>query len=442
MQNENTASVGVAPTQKSQRINSIDVLRGVSLLGILLMNITGFGLYNAYMDPTVNGGSEGWSLNVFMITSMFFEGTMRAIFSMLFGVGIILFTQKTNAGTGSEVTDLFFRRLWWLFLFGIIHCYLLLWNGEILYAYAIVGMFAFSFRHLKPKLLIGFAALFIALITLWEISDYHNDSTLYKEATEAQLKKDKGETLSKEETASIEAWKGKLEKLKPSPEKVKEEIEANHQDYLSIVMHKVPENQWSQTTFLYRYNFLDVLAMMLLGMALFKMQILTMGKSRSFYLKMILIGYTFGLLINYWELNTVISGNFSILALGKSFLTYQLGRIGVVFGHIGVIMLFLKTNWLLFLQKSLAAVGQMALTNYISHSIICNVIYLGMDYYGMVQRYELYYVVFGIWIFQLIISPIWLKHFYFGPMEWIWRCLTYWKKQPFKKPYNQGELAA
>ena len=433
MQNENTAATGVAPTGRADRINSLDVMRGISLLGILLMNIVGFGLYNAYMDPTINGGSEGWNLNAWLATSLFFEGTMRAMFSMLFGIGIILFTSKTNVGNSSEVVDLFFRRLWWLFLFGIIHCYLLLWNGEILYAYAIIGMFAFSFRHMEPKKLIIIAALLISCGVLWEVSDYRGDVALNKAAMEAEAKKAKGLTLTKEDSTSMTTWEEKLKKNKPGPEKIKEEIDAQHQDYISIVMHKVPENQWMQTTFIYRYDFFDVLAMMLLGMALFKLQILTLGRSNRFYLLMILIGYTIGLSVNYWEASTLISTQFDMLSFGKSFQTYHIGRLGMVFGHIGVIMLFIRSGWLLFLQRSLAAVGQMALTNYISHTIICNIFFLGFDYFGMLQRYELYYLVFGIWLFQLIVSPIWLKYYYFGPLEWVWRCLTYWKRQPFVK---------
>lgn len=433
MQNENTAATALAPTGKSARINALDVMRGVSLLGILLMNIVGFGLYNAYMDPTINGGSEGWNLNAWFTTSMFFEGTMRGMFSMLFGAGILLFTAKTNVGNGSEVTDLFFRRLWWLFLFGIIHCYLLLWNGEILYAYAIIGMFAFSFRHLQPKKLLIMASFFLALAIGWEINDRYADVKLHETVSMAEAKKSKGEVLTKEESGALEAMEEKVKKNKPDADKVKEEIDAQHQDYWSIVLHKVPENQWMQTTFLYRYDFFDVLSMMLFGMALFKMQVLTAGKNNKFYGLMVLLGYSIGLTTNYWEATTLMAENFSMTAFSKTFQTYHVGRISMTMGHIGLIMLFIKSGWLQFLQRSLAAVGQMALTNYISHTIICNIFFLGFDYFGMLQRYELYFIVFSIWIFQLIVSPIWLKYYYFGPMEWVWRSLTYWRKQPFAK---------
>jgi len=413
----------------------MDILRGVSVCGILLMNITGFGLYGAYEDPTVNGGATGWNLKVWWINSIFFEGTMRGMFSMLFGASILLFTNRSAEGNSGMVTDLFFRRLLWMVLFGIIHCYLLLWNGEILYCYAITGMFAFSFRHLVPKKLIIAAAVLVTLATLWNVNDYAKNKKAYTAAEAATTKSNNGETLTEEETKAIENWAGTVSGRKPDQEKVDEEIAARHEGYLSIVMHKVGENQYMQTFFLYRYNFLDTLSMMLLGMAFLKLGILKATRSNRFYWLMTSIGYCIGLAVNYYETNLIVSNEFSILSLDQSSITYNVGRIAMTIGHICIIMLFIKSGWLAFLQKALASVGQMAFTSYITQSIICNIIFLGYGFslFGKLQRYELYYVVFGIWIFQLIVSPIWLRHFRFGPLEWVWRSLTYWQRQPFRK---------
>ena len=110
----------------------MDTIRGISLFGILLMNIVGFGLYKAYFDPTNNGGATGWSLKVWWMNLLFFEGTMRGMFSMLFGAGILLFTGRSvQSNQGTVVTDAFFRRLLWMILFGVIHCYLLLYLGPL-----------------------------------------------------------------------------------------------------------------------------------------------------------------------------------------------------------------------------------------------------------------------------------------------------------------------
>jgi len=422
------------PTRSGQRINSMDIIRGISLCGILLMNIVGFGLYKAYMDPTNSGGSTGWNLDAWWTTSMFFEGTMRGMFSMLFGAGVILFTDRpSEKNQGSAVTDLFFRRLLWLLLFGIIHCYLLLWDGEILYCYALVGMFAFSFRHLSPRKLIIGVALFLLFTSLMNVKDYYQTLNNYEAAMTANSKKVNGDELNKEETIAVSTWEDKVRVDKATPEQTKDEIEAREKGYFSIVLHKAPENEYMQTTFLYRINFFDVLAMMLLGMAFLKNGILKAEKSKKYYGLMVLAGYSVGFSVNYFEAQYLINNHFEIQAFYKTYMTYHLGRIATTMGHIGMIMLFIKSGWLGFLQKSFAALGQMAFTNYIMQSLICNFIFLGygLAMYGKLQRYELYYIVFGIWIFQLIASPVWLKYFYFGPLEWAWRSLTYWKKQPF-----------
>jgi uncharacterized protein len=426
----------VLPTNQAERIAPVDTIRGISLFGILLMNIVGFGLYKAYFDPTNNGGATGLNLKVWWMNMLFFEGTMRGMFSMLFGAGILLFTGRSvQNNLGTAVTDLFFRRLLWMILFGIIHCYLLLWDGEILYTYGIVGMFAFSFRHLSPKKLMIGAATILVVSTAFSIRDYTKYESNFAKSTEAKAMRAKGDSISKEQAAAIEKWDATVKQEKVTPEQLKEEMEARSKGYWSIVMHKLPENQYMQTAFLYFIGFWDTLAMMLWGMAFFKLGILKAESSKRFYWLMALIGYGIGITINYFETVQIVQSNFTILSFYKNFLTYQLGRIPVTCGHIALIMLFVKSGILPWLQHSLAAVGQMAFTNYITHTIICNFIFLGYGFsmYGKLQRYELYYIVLGIWIFQLILSPIWLKYFRFGPLEWVWRSLTYWKMQPFKR---------
>ena len=404
------------------------------------MNIVGLGLYEAYEDPTNSGGATGWDLKVWWVNTMFFEGTMRGMFSILFGAGILLFTGRSENNSGSSVTDLYFRRLLWMLLFGVIHCYLLLWEGEILYSYAIVGMFAFSFRHLKPKQLIIGATSILLVATALSTKDYFQAKNMFESATTAEQKKSKGENLNKEEEHAIEQWNNKVSEMKATPEQVKDEMEARSKGYISIVMHKAPLNEFMQTTFLYRLGFWDILAMMLLGMALFKLGILKAARSTRFYILMAVIGYSIGVTVNYFESSLLISNHFSILSFHKSGMTYNLGRIPTTMGHIAVIMLFIKSAWLPLLQRALAAVGQMAFTNYITTSIICNFIFLGYGFamFGKLQRHELYYIVAGIWMFQLIASPIWVTYFRFGPLEWAWRSLTYWQKQPFRKPLLTG----
>jgi uncharacterized protein len=433
----------LSPTGNTNRINSVDIIRGISLCGILLMNITGFGLPHAYVDPTVFGGATGSNLAVWWTNSMFFEGTMRGMFTILFGAGIILFTGRpTESINGVSVTDAYFRRILWLLLFGIIHCYLLLWHGEILYTYAIIGMFAFSFRHWKPRQLVIGAIVLLLLATAWSVKDYFYEKNTFDLATAAQQKKEKGTTLTKKEESAIADWQSIFSEKKPTTEKLNEEIDAYHQDYLSILVYKGPINQYMETTFFYRIAFFETFAMMLLGMALLKNGILKAEKSNRYYIMLALVGYSVGLSVNYWETSYVMAHQFQIIALDLTDITYNLGRVFTTLGHIALIMLFIKSGILMLVQSALAAVGQMAFTNYIMQTVICNTIFLGFGFslYGMLERHELYYIVASVWIFQLIASSIWLQYFRFGPLEWMWRSLTYWQKQPFRKANVRADV--
>jgi uncharacterized protein len=296
-------------------------------------------------------------------------------------------------------------------------------------------MFAFSFRHWNPKRLIIGAAVLFAIATTLSIKDDYQLKKTAATAVAAKIKKKNGQPLTKTETKAIEKWDEKVREDKPTPARLKEEIVERTKDYWSIVMYRAPINAANESIFLYRYDIWDILAMMLMGMAFLKNGILKASKSNRYYLLMVLIGYAIGLTTNYFETSYIQSHNFDILAFSRTSISYDLGRVATTCGHIGLIMLFAKSNFLPFLQKSLAAVGQMAFTNYITHSIICNIIFLGYGFamFGKLQRYELYYIVVSIWVFQLIFSPIWLKYFRFGPLEWLWRSLTYWKMQPMKR---------
>lgn len=424
----------ISALKLSDRIQSLDIMRGVVLLGILLMNINGMGLAGAYENPTVSGGSTGWDLKTWITTNMFFEGTMRALFSLLFGVGMfILLDRLEKKGAGINAANIYFRRLTWLLVFGLIHCYLLLWDGEILYNYALMGFLVYSFRNLSPKKLILISLFLFSAGALWNYNDYRNDVKLVEQVSIAQQYKSEGKELTKDLKEATEKWQKK--EFEKSPEAIAEYNTNMRKGYFSVVAFLAPFNLQYNEHFPYRYDLWDVLSMMLLGIALFKLKILTAEKSYRFYGLMALIGYSIGLLVNYYETNLIIDSGFSFLGFSKSYLTYDLGRVPVAMGHIALIMLFCKSPILNWLKKSLAAVGKMALSNYVMHSVIAMFLFTGAGFglFGKLQRHELLYVVFSIWIVQLIVSPIWLKYFQYGPLEWIWRNLSYLKKHPFRK---------
>ncbi|GAA4955125.1 DUF418 domain-containing protein [Algibacter agarivorans] len=421
------------PTKQKSRINALDVIRGIALLGILLMNINGMGLPYAYSDPSVSGGSEGLNLQVWIVNEMLFEGTMRGLFTLLFGAGVILLTKRLeNGGAGISTADIYYRRILWLLIFGLINVWVLLWHGDILFPYAIFGLMLFPFRNTSVKNLIIAGCLLICIGVLWDISDYNTDLQTQKVGLEAQVLKDQGTELSEVQEKDLKNW-GKLN-TKKTPEEVNEYIEKMHQGYWAIATEKVKMNQFMQTWFPYRIWSWDILSFMLLGMAFFKLQIFHGERSNTYYLIMLITGYLIGLTINYLETSAILDSNFDKLTMHKAGMTYQIGRLFTTIGHIGLFMLFIKSGILDFLQKALAAVGRMALTNYLMHSVITTTLFYGFGFslFGDLQRFELYYIVGGIWVLQLIFSPIWLKHFHYGPVEWLWRSLTYNKKQAFK----------
>ena len=155
-----------APVSAAERIPALDAVRGFALFGILLMNIAAWGMHPAaYDNPTVAGGATGANLWMWTINHVLVEGKMRALFSMVFGAGIILFTSRLEArGAGVTVADLYYRRRLWLMAFGVDHVYLL-WIGEILYPYALCGLALFPFRIMRPKPLLAIAGSLMVLMS-------------------------------------------------------------------------------------------------------------------------------------------------------------------------------------------------------------------------------------------------------------------------------------
>ncbi|OOG70588.1 DUF418 domain-containing protein [Algoriphagus sp. A40] len=431
---EQTGTPLLLPLQENERIESLDVMRGIVLCGILLMNINAYGLAEAYIDPTISGGFTGLNKYTWIMTNLLFEGTMRGLFSLLFGVGMFIFLDRLEKkGAGIKAADIFFRRLLWLLVFGIIHGYLFLWPGEILFDYAIMGFLVYSFRHTAPKKLFIMAVLLFTIGGVWNFFEYRHAAKLTEDLITIESFKSENKELTKELEGAQKEWEKIQEKR--SPEFIQESNETSRKGYLEVLAFRAPVNMDFEMYMFYRYNAWDILSMMLVGIGLFKLHVLSAQKSYRLYWAMVLGGYGIGLSVNYFELKNILDANFSYLSFAESNVTYDLGRLTVSMGHVGLIMLFCKSQAFIWLKKSIAAVGKMALTNYFMHSVICIFVFTGVGFglFGKLQRYELLYVVFGTWIFQLILSPIWLKYYEYGPLEWIWRNLSYQKVYPFRK---------
>ncbi|MFC0262129.1 DUF418 domain-containing protein [Fontibacter flavus] len=429
------------PAILTDRIEIIDIIRGVALLGILILNIPYFSMPEYYSEPWVQdtGNINFWTHSVNIIL---FEGKMRALFSLVFGAGIVLFTSKKEK-TGKSVTWLFYKRMIWLTLFGLAHAHLILWLGDILYFYGLIGMLAFLFRKMKPKYL-AMGVPIVAIIGFVANTLFMQDIRgKYLEYKEANSLHEQGAALSETQTAAIETWKELQREYIPNPEEVAENTALMKGSYSEVASFIRPKAWDGQFKFLI-FSIWDMLALMMLGIALFKWGFLTMKWSQAQYKKTIWIGYGIGLplVIFSFIYNTI---HFPNVEAGLKYieehsinwipLIYDFQRILIMMAHVSVMILLYQKGYFKKLMNGLRAVGQLAFTNYVMHSVICTLVFFGygLNQFAEWEYYQLYYLVLGIWVFQLVISPIWLRRYLFGPLEWLWRSLTYGRIQPFKR---------
>lgn len=426
----------VAPVQQNDRIEALDILRGIAVLGILLMNIVGFGLPWAYENPTVAGGMDPPNYWAWAIPTMFFEGTMRGIFSLLFGASIVLLTDRMErSGAGIKTADVHFRRMLWMMLFGIIHWALLLWIGEILFAYSIGGLLLFVFRKMAPKLLLSIAGALLLTSVATSMLEHQSLLETSEAATTAEAAKMSGATLTKDQEDAITEWKDANAEFSPAAKDLEPIMEVHSGGYIDAVVGQFPMSYEFQWTHLPWWLIFDMVSFMMIGMALLGLGILSGGKSAALYAAMMIGGYAIGLPLNYMELRIFDDSRFSLLGFSQASISYEISRLAMVVGHLGLFLSIIRSGWLKPVQHALAAVGQMALSNYIAQTLICTILFFGFGFglFNQLERHELFYVVAAIWALELAWSPVWLRHFRFGPLEWLWRSLTYWERQPMRR---------
>jgi len=429
-----------APVSQQNRIVILDSLRGVAILGILLMNIPSFALPPPVQhDPSVLNEWGTIDFTAWKIVQWFPEGTQRAIFSMLFGAGILLFIGgKEKRLDGMMPADYFFRRQLWLITFSLFDVFILLWSGDILLDYAVLGMVMFAFRNLPPKkLLIGAGVCFFFMLATENRDLYHDKEIIHRGelVTKIDTTKVKLTLIQKEELGAMEDFKNK-NTIESKQKAMKKNIEKSTGSYSDLYEYRTNRYLNQLVSYLY-FGIWDVMLFMFIGMAFFKMGILTGQANVKTYLWMTIVGLGVGLTVSWFRLQQQVDAKFNWYDYSKQvwFSSYELSRTFRSIGILGLIMLMYKSGWFKWLFSLLRPVGQMAFTNYLMQSLMCGLFFYGVGFgmYGKLQRHEIYYVVAAVWAIQIIYSNIWLHYFRFGPMEWAWRSLTYWKKQPFRK---------
>lgn len=423
----------LGPVEPSERIEALDVLRGVAVLAILVMNIYAFAMpFQATANPLIVGGSSGADLWTWYVSHVFFEQKFMTVFSMLFGAGIVLMHRRAEA-RGAPVGPVFVRRQLWLAFFGILHGYLL-WFGDILYTYGVCGLAVFPLRRWPARRLLaaGLAAMLVVPLLMFALgTGLAQRRDLADEALAAERR---GEALDEEQRRAIEEWEESSAMFSHSPEVIRRDIEVHRGGWAGIARERAPLVFVMQTVMLLLFGLGRVGGLMLVGMALMKLGVVTAARSTRFYAVLLACGWGIGLPLAALSARTLARQGFDPVRIMRDSgnLNYAASA-AVCLGHIAAVMLFVRGGALRWLRSALGAVGRIALTNYLLHSIVFTTLFYGYGaaLYGRLGRVSQMGCVVAMWGLQLAASPLWLRRFRFGPFEWLWRSLTYRGLQPF-----------
>lgn len=407
------------PTQNNERETFMDALRGFAILGIFIANLAHLSFYNEGAKIVSPYIVEGWDHSVRFLHYMFIEGKFYSIFSLLFGWGIAL-QLKRGAAKGIDSLSIVRRRLFFMLLLGALH--LLIWTGDIVFFYALLGFIMLPLRKFSNKiLLITGVLLILSPILLYGLK------------------------------MSFPVLNYPAEKLYEIGDRITTFFfgEMTQEKYMNL-MH---EGSWydqlkvNLAEFFYRYGYLfyvsriaKVMGMFLIGFVIGRSDFYkNLQLQKKTVYTIISVGLVVGLVFNYFlasYMSSPISGEYYNLKLSGWYLTiyYALGVVPLALTYVGLMMLSFQTKLGNRLLQLVAPVGKMAFTNYLMHSLIGNFVFLGAGLDMMGQVGPVFFTLFGItvFVFQIIFSTLWLNHFQYGPAEWVWRSLTYKKRQPFK----------
>jgi uncharacterized protein len=312
----------------------------------------------------------------------------------------------------------------------------LLWFGDILFHYALMGMLIYPLRNRSPRTLIITAAFLLSIGLLMQAGGGAYMTQLQADGLEFRALQDAGETLSEEQEAKLEEWDASAAFLKPPEQQVAEDMAAYTGSWKEGFEQRKTIVVMMQTQGTLGFIIWRVGGLTLLGMALMKLGILSAQRSGAYYRKMMLIGYGLGLPIMVFSTWFMNANQWEMMWMFRvGVLPNYVGSLLVAFGHIGLIITIVKSGALKNLMTRFTAVGRMAFTNYLMHTIVMTTIFYGygLGFYGQVPRFFQMGFVVAMLGFQLWFSTFWLDRYRFGPAEWCWRSLSYWKPQPMRK---------
>lgn len=401
-------------TSATPRLMTLDGLRGLAVMGIVLMNIAAFALPEAaYFNPLAFGPAGPAEIALWAVQFVLVDGKMRGLFSLLFGASLLLVLDRAR-NAGGDADRAHFRRMGWLLLFGLVH-FFLIWRGDILTLYAAIGCVAWFFSEASTRRLIGWGAIMLAVALL-----------AYGRLVLLMLPSGAGDAAA---WATLQNAYGV-----PDAASVAREIAIYRGDYGGIVRHHVGDLGWLPLAQILLVG-PETLALMLFGMAALRGGFLTGGWSRAAYVRAALLGYGLGLplsLLLAWACWR--SGFDARMMLAAALPLGLLPRLFMLIGHAALAMLWL-TGGGGPLRRRVAAVGRAAFSNYLGSSLLMAGLFYGygLGLFGRLDRFALLGTVIAAWALMLWWSRPWLDRFAYGPLEWLWRSLARGERQSFRK---------
>ena len=399
----------IQPEPNHQRLVNIDMIRGIAVLGILLMNIQSFALIEAaYVNPTALGELDFSNYLTYYIIHLFADQKFITIFSILFGTSMALMAQKQHTNV-ILANQLHYRRMKILAVIGLSH-FILFWQGDILFYYAISGMIAYQFINKPAKSLI---LLGMGLITITWLIELNFDSVLVD--------------LSPSELNELNAlWA-------PSAEQIAAEHTVMHSSWFVIFVDRLAIFT-DYIAGLFVYGFITV-GLMLIGIALFKLRFFSHAIQPTTLLFVSSIALVIGLILSAYGVEQNVQQAWPLTLMFSNRTYNNVASLLIAFSYLGFLVWFCQSTILTLVKKLIANVGRMALTNYLAQTLLCTTLFYGggLGLFGQFDRVELLGIVLIIWVIQLVFSWLWLNSFSMGPFEWLWRSLTYKKSQPIRR---------
>ncbi|MGJ3625904.1 DUF418 domain-containing protein [Sphingomonas sp. MMS24-JH45] len=397
------------------RFATLDAIRGVAVMGILLANIVAFGLPEAaYFSPLAWGGSTGADRVAWFFNFVLVEGRMRGLFSLLFGASMLLVIERAEAAGGSGAT-VHLSRMFWLFVIGCVHLYFFWW-GDILAHYALIGAVAFLFHRLGVRTLVLLAA---AALLSSMVQGAGGALALFASAPRAT-------------PAQVAVWDGFAYGFGvPPAAHLAAEIAALRGGFVDGLAWR-----WAVVLDPLRFaQFVgpETLSAMLLGMAAWRSGFLTGGWPRRRYVA-VSISRIGAATLGYGVMGalTMARGFRSALFvfLGMNLVSAPF-RLAGTLGYAALLVLLLHGRE----TGALAAVGRMAFSNYLGTTMLMDLVFCGwgLGMFARLDRASLYLLVPPVWALMLWWSPWWLRRYAYGPLEWAWRSLARGERQRFRK---------